>query len=250
MTYKVGEIEFINYLPLAKSGAEFPLKATMFRAFPKKLNDACRSGELDITPISFFAYNDFKDTYKLLPTYCIAGDGDIVSVRLFSNFEISQLRGKKIFFTNQSESSIGAFCAVCKFKYGFNPKDFACADISQSDAGFLIGDSALSYKSQFKFDYDLGALWKDAFKTPMVYSAIAVKREIYDDVSARLCEFFKKNLEIFYANRLDICELAVNMLNCKSFGLKEAENYYNRLIFKVSEEQFKKSGDILHGKFA
>lgn len=249
MRYKVGEIEFINYLPLSTGNADFPFEHSLFRACPKDLNNACRRRELDISPISFFAYSDFEDDYNLLPNFCIAGDGEILSVRLFSNFKLSDLRNKKIYFTEQSESSIGAFVSICKFLYGFNPKDNCTKDFESCDAAFLIGDAALSFNSKFKYDYDLGVLWKEAFKTPMVYSAIAIKRNIFDEVKDQLTKYFDSNLEYFNANKIKICEQATRILDSQNFDLKKAIFYYDNLIYKISDQSFKKSRDILHGKF-
>lgn len=250
MTYRLGEIEFINYIPLFNLKAEFPFANSIFRACPKDLNAACRRGELDISPISFFAYADLENRYELLPNFCIASDGAVLSVRLFSKFDIASLEGKKIFLTEQSESSVGAFYALCKHRYGFNPSDFKTDDRRSCDALFLIGDEALSFKSDFPFDYDLGLLWKETFKVPMVYSAIVAKREIFGDVGEKLAQFFDKNLENFFANREHFYGIAKAAMKAKNFDINSAKAYYDRLIYKISDSAFEKTRDILHGKFA
>ena len=250
MTYRLGEIEFINYIPLFNLKAEFPFANSIFRACPKDLNQACRRGELDISPISFFAYADLESDYELLPNFCIASDGEVLSVRLFSKFDIASLEGKKIFLTEQSESSVGAFCALCKHRYGFNPSDFKTDDRRSCDALFLIGDEALSFKSDFPFDYDLGLLWKETFNVPMVYSAIVAKRAIFGDVEEKLAQFFDRNLENFFANREYFYGIAKAAMKAKNFDINSAKAYYDRLIYKISDSAFEKTRDILHGKFA
>lgn len=250
MTYSLGEIEFINYIPLFNLKADFPFPHTLFRACPKDLNNACRKGLLDISPISFFAYSDLEKDYEILPNFCIAGDGEVLSVRLFSKCKLEDLKGKKIYLTNQSESSIGAFTAICKHRYGFNPRDFASSDRNACDALFLIGNEALSFKSPLAYDYDLGLLWQETFATPMVYSAIVAKREIFDGVKAKLSEFFDLNLRNFQANKEHFYALAALEMGSSEFDSTSAKNYYDKLIYKISDSAFAKSWEILHGRFA
>jgi Predicted periplasmic solute-binding protein len=248
MSLKVGEISFANFLPLAAKGAEYPFKCSVTTAIPSTLNNACRRGEFDISPISFYAYPAIEKDYALLPNFCIASDGEVMSVKLFSKFDIAKLAGKKIYLTPDSESSIGAFCAVCKKRYGYNPRDFACANADEADALFLIGDKALAFDKPADYTCDLGTLWKETFDTPLVFAAIAVKREIFGEYKETLAEFYAANLKEFYARKDFYCERAVQSLASETFKIDDARKYFERLTYKISDAAFANSRAILHGK--
>lgn len=248
MSLKIGEISFINYIPLAAWTEAFPLAFEKQSSPPRVLNDACRKGLLDISPISFFAYPFIEKEYALLPNFCIASDGEVVSVKLFSKFPLSGLGGKKIYLTPDSESSIGALCAICKTRFGYNPRELQCGQQSEADAVFLIGDKALTYECGFEFVYDLGTLWKETFGIPLVFSSLVVKRSIFDEVKGRMLEGLDLSLANFAARRGEYCALAAARLNSKGFDAAAASHYYDRLIFKISDAAFQKSREILHGK--
>lgn len=247
---KVGEISFVNYIPLSSKNADYPFPCKFVRAVPSELNAACRRGELDISPISFFAYSDLRKRYKILPNFCIASDGEVMSVKLFSHFPIENLRGKKIFFTGESESSVNAFRAICKKEYAFDPKDFASPDSSSADALILIGDKALKFSKTYKYVYDIGSLWQRAFQLPIVFSVIIVKNEIFDAVKEKLLIHYENNLADFYKDENKYCSLASEKLASENFTASDAKKYYSKLIFKISDEAMERSLNILNGTFA
>ena len=248
MSLKVGEISFANFLPLAAKGAEYPFECAVTTALPSALNNACRRGEFDISPISFYAYPAIEKDYALLPNFCIASDGEVMSVKLFSKFDIAELASKKIYLTPDSESSIGAFCAVCKKRYGYNPRDFAHANADEADALFLIGDKALAFDKPANHVYDLGVLWKETFGIPLVFAAIAIKREIFEKYKNTLADFYDANLKEFYARKDFYCESAVRALASETFKIADAQKYFDRLTYKISDAAFASSRAILHGK--
>jgi predicted solute-binding protein len=248
MSYKVGEISFVNFLPLSPRGTEYPFPCEVKRAIPSALNNACRRGELDISPISFFAYPAIERDYALLPDFCIASDGEVMSVKLFSKYEISKLGDKKIYLTPDSESSIGALCAACKKRFGYDPRALECADRQAADAVFLIGDKALAFDEPYEYEYDLGKLWKDTFGIPMVFAAIAVRREFFGELAGALNRFYDANLNAFNADRDSCCELATTWLASEKFSAAAASEYFGRLTYKISADAFEKSRRILHEK--
>lgn len=248
MRFRIGEISFVNYIPFAAADDAYPLEGEFFRAPPSELNAACRRRELDVSAVSFFAYRDMEDEYAMLPGFCIASDGPVDSVRLFSNYAPGDLKGRRIFFTTQSESSLGAFRAICRARHSFDPADCACPEISGADAALLIGDAALSFDSPFRFDFDLGALWKEAFSLPLTYAAIVVRRSIYAAVAPAVSAHLGLSLEKFEARRGFYCSLAARRMASAKFSQADADRYFSRLIYRVSDAAFRKSSDILHGK--
>ena len=247
MSLRVGEISFINFIPLA-GGSEYPFGCEIFRAAPSELNAACRRGALDASPISFYAYPDIEADYALLPGFCIASDGDVMSVRLFSRFDISELAGRRVYLTPDSESSVGALAAVCRRRFGYDPRDFACPDPAAADAVFLIGDRALSFAGNFPRVYDLGGLWRETFGIPMVFSGIVVRRSVYGEVADALSARYAANLAGFYSDRGRWCAIAAGRVASPAFSAADADEYYRRLTFTISDSAFAECRRILHGK--
>ncbi len=246
MTYNIGRVSYVNSYPLFLS--DFPFDCNIVRNYPAALNEACARGELDASLISLWSYGRIKDTYKILPNFCIAGDGDVKSVILSSKYPIDSLAGKKIFLTPESKSSVSAFRAMCLEKYGFDPYSNRSDSPEGADAVFLIGDAALCFdSSDFNYRYDFGALWKKAMTFPMVYAVVVVKNELFDVLKDGLCEGFCRSLEIFAKDpalysRNCAAEFAASSggkLRCLS--AEELLDYYNVLVYRLGDADFKKN---------
>ena len=250
MTLSVGEISFINYIPLACRADCFPFERNVYSLPPAQLNDLCRRRVLDVSPVSFFAYKDIEKYYARLPEFCIAANAEVKSVELFSNFEIAELKGKKVFAAAESENSVGALRAICKFRGGFDVFENRTPGIDCADAALIIGDRALAFNSRFKYKFDIGSLWRETFGCPLVCSCIAVRREIFDFASAKIAENFEKSLAYFNENRAKFCAIAAEKIGKNGFDAKAAAAYYAGLTYKIGEGQFEKTRDILNGKFA
>ena len=115
MAFKFGRVSYINSIPLFC--AEPPPDFEIVCAYPALLNEATARGEFDVCLISRWEYPKVSDKYSVLPNYCIGGDGEIMSVKLFSKTDISNLGGKKVFITEQTGTSSRAFAYLCKRKY-------------------------------------------------------------------------------------------------------------------------------------
>lgn len=249
MPLSVGEISFINFIPLKLCAERFPFARKTFSLAPSELNNLCRAGALDISPVSFFAYKDIEASYERLPNFCIAADGEVGSIELFSNFEFEDLRGRKVFASSFSENSVAALSAISKFKFGFDVFENRASSAEECDAALMIGDSAMTYSSKFAFKYDVGKLWKEAFGAPLICSCIAVKRGIYFDAECEIFSYYENSLSEFEKNIERYCGLAALSLGKPGFSAEDAKRYYSGLKYRMDEFAFKKTRDILDGKF-
>lgn len=250
MFLNVGEISFINSIPLKLCAERFPFARKTYSLAPSKLNNMCRAGALDVSAVSFFAYGDIEKSYARLPNFCIATDGEVKSIELFSNFEFEELRGKKVFASSFSENSIAALSAISKFKFGFDVFENRADSVEDAGAALMIGDLAMTYSSKFAFKYDVGTLWREAFNVPLICSCIAVKREIYNEVKGEIFAYYENSLSEFEKNIGHYCRLAAVALGKPDFSAEDAKRYYSGLKYRMDEIAFKKTRDILDGKFA
>ena len=243
MAFKFGRVSHINSIPLFC--AEPPPDFEIVCAYPALLNEATARGEFDVCLISRWEYPKVSDKYFVLPNYCIGGDGEIMSVKLFSKTDISNLGGKKVFITEQTGTSSRAFAYLCKRKYGFNLFDGRCASIREADAAILIGNQALAFDgSDFAHAYDLGSMWKEEISLPMIYAVFVVRNEIFGSMAPLLRAYLSKSLSEFARYRQEWILRAKKSLDKEQsvdFPVGELERYYNCLKFEFDDATFKKS---------
>ncbi|MBR4597169.1 MAG: hypothetical protein IKO42_02100 [Opitutales bacterium] len=250
MELNVGEISFINFIPLSRRAEDFPYARKLFSLPPARLNRLCRERILDVSPVSFFAYRGIEKDYARLENFCIAANSEVKSVELFSNFEIGELAGRRVFAAEESENSVGALKAICKFRGNFDVFENRTFDIESADAALIIGDKALAFSSRFKYKFDIGSLWREAFNAPLVCSCIAIRREIFDLVREKIANYYDASLAEFQKNRKKYCLEAAEKIGKNGFDTAAADAYYSGLLYKIGEAEFKRTREILDGKFA
>lgn len=239
--YSFGKVSYINSLPLF--AAEVPDFIKIEEGVPSKMNFAVSQQGFDAALISRWTYTAaVAKNYKILPRFCIGGNGEIMSVKLFSKYPIEQLSDKKIFITDESGTSIRAFAFICEKKYHFDFFKNRTADIKTADAVFLIGDAALAFdSSSFLYLYDLGAMWKDFVGIPFIYAAVVVKRECFDKLSPILEKYFDASLFEFSTAPEKTFKRAKTIF-AKSTGcdIQDAKllSYYSKLIYKFDAKIF------------
>ena len=243
MAFKIDRVSYINSIPLFC--AEPPPDFEIVSAYPSLLNAATMRGEFDACLISRWEYSKVSEKYSVLPNYCIGGDGEIMSVKLFSKTDIARIGGKKIFITEQTGTSSRAFAYLCRRKYGFDLFERRCASISEADAVLLIGNQALAFDgSDFEHAYDLGSMWKEEFSLPMIYAVFVVRNNVLELLEPLLRAYLEKSLGEFANNRAGWISEAKRILDdgqSINFPRRELDRYYNCLKFKFDDATFKKS---------
>ena len=142
--YSLGRVSYINSLPLFCGGS--PELFSVVEAVPARLNSGVREGALDASLISRWTYTkQIAQNYEILPQFCIGGDGEIFSVKLFSRYPIEELGDKKIFITGESGTSIRAFALICRERYNFDFFANRAGSIAEADAVILAVDIKIDH---------------------------------------------------------------------------------------------------------
>ncbi len=151
-----------------------------------------RRGDLDISPSSSIEYLRNKERYLVLPWFSISSLGPIKSILLFSGFPISELGGKTIAVTSDSETSVALLKIILKeflsLKCRFKTISLRSVRniLSSYPAVLHIGDTAMieakklstaDGPKQAPFIYDLGELWDRQTGLPFVYALWVVRRD-------------------------------------------------------------------------
>ena len=111
--------------------------------------------------------------YHIISDYCIACDGEVASVCLFSEVPINEIT--TILLDYQSRTSVALLKILLKDHWGINPTLVEASVgyetlITGTIAGLVIGDRALQQRKKSKYSYDLGLGWKELTGLPFVFA--------------------------------------------------------------------------------
>lgn len=246
-TLRIGQVDFINCLPinLPVELKEINIAANIINAVPSELNKKILSKEIDIAPISSYAYITNKDKLEPIADLCIASNGPADSVLLFSKFPIEELDGAKIALTYASATSNKLLQIILKeflkVNATFDTKNLTLNDLSKNyPAALFIGDHALLEYSRMPrniFIYDLGSLWKKFTGLPMVFGIWVARKEIveqYPDAIRLISSQLKRAKEIGLTSMFDkvVKKAQEKVLISKDFY----STYFQHLTYDLTEE--------------
>lgn len=181
----IGQIDYANVYPIfhqLNKHSEYKF----VKGVPSYLNKALREGVIDLSPCSSIEYAKSFEDYILIPGISISSTEKVKSVMLYSEVPIEELKGRKVFLTGESGTSVVLFRILVNEMYGFQPEFTDQQD--EADAKVLIGDKALFelYNGQNKHVYDLCTLWNAFTGLPFVF-ALWIARK--DSVKEKRAEF-------------------------------------------------------------
>ena len=150
--------------------------------YPANIALMLLNDEIDIglVPIAILpALNE----YHIISDYCIACDGEVASVCLFSEVPFSEIT--TILLDYQSRTSVALLRILLKDHWGINTilVDSSAGyenAITGTTAGLVIGDRALEQRNKSKYSFDLGLAWKELTGLPFVF-AVWVSNKLMEE---------------------------------------------------------------------
>jgi chorismate dehydratase len=188
MTLRCGRIRYTNDLPIyaAFDRGVIRYPGTLHADVPARLNAMLLSGELDLSPVSAFAWAKNADDLVLLPDLCIGARGEVVSVLLVSRTPPALLDGASIALITESASGRNLLRVLLERRYGiaarYHDSDDPLSEARSGQPALLIGDRAIDAIEEFPSDhvYDLGTLWHEWTDQQIVLAVWAARREVYE----------------------------------------------------------------------
>lgn len=188
MPLRCGRIRYTNDLPIYAAFDEGTIAypGTLHSDVPAHLNAMLLRGDLDLSPISAFAYAKHADEFVLLPDLCIGARREVISVVLVSRTPPALLDGATIALTKESASGANLLKVLLARRYGvnayFSETEFPLYAARSGAPALLIGDSAIDalLESPHEYVYDLGTLWHDWTGEQTVFAVWAARRAAYD----------------------------------------------------------------------
>lgn len=148
--------------------------------YPAKVADALLKNEIDLGLIPVAVIPQLKE-YHIIGDHCIAADGEVASVCLFSEVPIEEI--KTVLLDYQSRTSVALAQVLCREFWKITPvfqaadNDFQ-AQIKGATAAVIIGDRALLQRKSSAYIYDLGLAWKEHTGLPFVFAAWISNKEL------------------------------------------------------------------------
>lgn len=193
---RVGIVNYLNTKPLIYGLEKQPISdmIELVGAYPARLSQMLLDGEIDVGLIPVASIPQLP-SYHIVGNYCIAAEGEIASVCLFSEVPMNEI--KKVYLDYQSRSSVALLKWLMKEYWGIYPEIVQAEDesyrseIKGTTAGLVIGDRALEQRKISTFIYDLGSEWRAITGLPFVFAAwVSTKPlpadfiEAFDDANA------------------------------------------------------------------
>jgi chorismate dehydratase len=172
---RVGAVSYLNTKPLLYGIERAPISSEieLIIDYPASIANMLLNDEIDmgLVPVAIIP---LMDEAHINGDYCIASDGNVASVCLFSETPIEKV--EKVLLDYQSRTSVQLARILMKEYWRISPelvdagKDFR-EHIKGTTAGVVIGDRALEQRKISPYVYDLAEAWKGFTGLPFVFAA-------------------------------------------------------------------------------
>jgi len=220
---KVGAVSYLNTKPMVHLFEEGHLSDSFEFMFdyPSKVAQKLVDNEIDLGLVPVAVIPQIQNPHIVSP-FCIATDGEVASVCLFSDVPLDQV--ETILLDYQSKSSVGLLKILLRHHWKINP-ELTNANpgyenqIVKTTAGLVIGDRALLKRKTAKYVFDLGLAWKEMTGLPFVFAVWLANKELSQAFLSEFNNTIEKGLN-------HIPEIAAS-LNFEAYDLL---HYYNHNI--------------------
>ncbi|HVA32780.1 MAG TPA: menaquinone biosynthesis protein [Candidatus Baltobacteraceae bacterium] len=241
MSLRCGRIVYTNDLPIyaAFDAGAIAYPGRLHADVPSRLNAMLLGGELDLSPISAYAWAAHADELVLLPDLCIGARDEVVSVVLASAVAPAQLDGAKVYLTQESASGRSLLRVLLERRYGVHPtyveEPRPLERALAGDPALLIGDSAIDAIERFAPEnyYDLGRLWHEWTGHQTVFAIWAARRDAYerDPDGIRACMHALTDSYTWSRSHMQYVVAQAQRTIARPAGFYE--NYYGKLNFTL-----------------
>ena len=172
---RVGAVSYLNTKPLIYGFEQGKMQneVELIIDYPANIASHLIQDRIDIGLVPVAVIPSLKEHY-IISDYCIACDGEVASVCLFSDVPLQQI--ETLLLDYQSRTSVALLKILLQEHWKISPEFIAGKenyelDIAGTTAGLVIGDRALKQRSKSKYIYDLGSAWKEMTGLPFVFAA-------------------------------------------------------------------------------
>lgn len=172
---KIALVEYLNTLPFewAIQILSQYLPIELIKTVPAECAALLKEGKADLALIPIGAIDEIDDA-EIVLDFCIACDGAVRTVCIFSNQPLTKVN---TIFLDQHSRTSHLLAKVLMIEY-FDNKDveYIVADVEsidhleENEGVLMIGDKVFKKENVFKHKTDLGQVWKDLTGLPFVFA--------------------------------------------------------------------------------
>lgn len=170
---RLGPVHYLNVQPLI-FGLDRERAFELHFAAPSRCAEMLAAGQLELGMIPSVEYTRHAG-YRIVPRVCIASDGPVASVAMFSTKPLAEVR--TIATDTSSRTSVALLKILCERRFHIEPGFEPMAPspgmmLTSCDAALLIGDAALflDHEKLGATKIDLGAEWTAMTGLPFVWA--------------------------------------------------------------------------------
>jgi chorismate dehydratase len=170
---RLGPVHYLNVQPLIY-GLDRDRDFVLHFAAPSRCAEMLAAGQLELGMIPSIEYSR-QPGYRIVPDICIASDGPVASVALFTTKPLSEVR--TIAADTSSRTSVALLRMLCERRFHIDPEFEPMAPspgmmLTSCDAALIIGDPALflDHERLGATKIDLGAEWTAMTGLPFVWA--------------------------------------------------------------------------------
>lgn len=242
---RIGMVNFINTAPIHETWktSSHPSQWKLVEAVPSRLNRMLATGEIDLGFVSSYEYCVRPNQYRILSDLSISANGPVGSVFLFSKINPKNLNGCRLLLSNQSETSVSLLKIILEEFYGIQPNycSGGVSDgLSEDTYGVLaIGDEALRLlgDERFKFQMDLGEVWKVHTGLPFVFAVCGVQEELCINDPRLVCDVHRQLVRCRdegCRNLDSICRIVAPRI---PMSFEDCRNYFEGIEYDLDPEK-------------
>jgi len=244
---RIGRIDFTNVWPIYFHFPELVAssKVDIVKMVPTGLNRAMAAGEIDMGPISSFAYGESFENYVLYPDLSVSAYGEVNSILLFHEKPLRDIVHGSIALPTTSASSVNLLKIILQQFYGGQPTYSYAPPVLEAmieghDAALLIGDDAIreSWRNRKYMITDLGQEWAKWTGQWMSFAVWALRR----DAARRHPELVDEVFRAFVQSKAKAHGDPTAMIReaCRTIGGEETywRHYFHTLCYDFGREQW------------
>jgi chorismate dehydratase len=175
MSLRIGTVPYCNAFPLVHYLPKYLPSAVLSEWYPSAMRQQLADQKIDLAMMPVAELLSFPQG-KIVSNCCIACNGAVRSVLLFSRKPIEQIQTLSL--DTASRSSVTICELILRHFYGLRPETHRLEtnqnpDDCRTDAFVVIGDRALAFQPSDcgEYRYDVGELWKTKTGLPLVFAA-------------------------------------------------------------------------------
>jgi chorismate dehydratase len=244
---RIGEIKYTNVWPIFYHfpADRFNDEIELTVQVPTTLNRAIAAGEIDMGPISSFAYGENFEDYVLSPDLSVSAFGPVNSILLFHREPLETVFQGRIMLPTTSATSVNLLKIIAGKFYGANPEyEYAAPNLDdmmeKADGALLIGDDAIrgDWNRRGYRVTDLGELWNQHTGNWMTFAVWAVRKQTIERHADLVDRLYRAFLESKVQGLRDPSGMAAKA--CAEIGGTPEywKGYFAGLCYDFNEKQW------------